>query len=252
MSWIPPLHIINIMNQYIIYARKDLIYDPICLIYKVYGRLPCMKGTDMSYITYIRTSTDKQNIGLDAQRNTIANYIKSNGGDVVAEYVEQVSGTKNDRVELNKALTRCKKEGHTLLVAKLDRISRRVSFIANLMESAIQFRVAELPNADPFQLHIYSALAEQERQLISRRTKEALAVRKAQGVELGKHGKVLAQKNHEAKLDFVKQVMPTICEIKESGIRSYTAIAKELNNRKIPTVNNGKWYASTVKNYMTA
>ena len=206
----------------------------------------------MSYISYIRTSTDKQNIGLDAQRNTIANYIKAYGGDVVAEYVEQVSGTKNDRVELNKALSRCKKEGHTLLVAKLDRISRRVSFIANLMESNIQFKVAELPNADPFQLHIYSALAEQERQLISRRTKEALAVRKAQGVELGKYGKVLAQKNREEKLNFANQIMPLIREIKESGISSYNAIAKELNNRKVPTVNNGKWYATTVKNYMTA
>jgi len=246
------LYIINKLNKYITYVIKHLLYESKVIIYKVYGRLPYTYGVNMSYISYIRTSTDKQNIGLDAQRNTIANYIKSNGGDVVAEYVEQVSGTKNDREELNKALTRCKKEGHTLLVAKLDRISRRVSFIANLMESAIQFKVAELPNADQFQLHIYSALAEQERQLISRRTKEALAVRKAQGVELGKHGKVLAQKNHEAKLDFVKQVMPTIHEIKESGIRSYNAIAKELNNRKIPTVNNGKWYAATVKNYMTA
>ncbi len=206
----------------------------------------------MSYISYIRTSTDKQNLGLDAQRNTIANYISSNGGDIVAEYVEQVSGAKNDRKELNKALAQCKKEGHTLLVAKLDRISRRVSFIANLMESNVQFKVAELPNADPFQLHIYSALAEQEKLLISSRTKQALAIKKAQGVELGKHGKVLAKKNHKAKMDFVNKVMPTILEIKDSGINTYNGIAKELNTRRIPTVNNGKWYAATVKNYMTA
>lgn len=203
----------------------------------------------MGYVSYVRVSTNKQNLGLDAQRATINNYIKSCGGDVVQEFVEKVSGTKNDRIQLNKALSLCKKEGHTLLVAKLDRISRRVSFIANLMESKIQFRVADLPNADNFQLHIYSALAEQERALISRRTKEALAVRKQQGVILGSHGKVLAQRNKASKRAFATNVIEMVQSIRESGIKSYTGIAKELNNRGIKARSGGKWYAQQVKRY---
>tara|TARA_B100000519_G_C14123450_1_gene381633 strand:- start:135 stop:761 length:627 start_codon:yes stop_codon:yes gene_type:complete len=203
----------------------------------------------MGYVTYIRVSTNKQNLGLDAQRNTISNYLKACGGDVVQEFVERVSGAKNDRVQLNKALALCKKDGHTLLVAKLDRISRRVSFIANLMETNIQFRVADLPNADNFQLHIYSALAEQERALISRRTKEALAVRKQQGVVLGAHGKVLAEQHKVAKKAFADNVSEIVQAIRESGIKTYTGIATELNKRGIKARSGGKWYAQQVKRY---
>ena len=137
----------------------------------------------MEYVSYIRTSLKSQNNGLEAQQRVIDSYIASNGGNVVQCYVEQVSGAKNEREELNKALAHCKRTGATLLVAKLDRVSRRVSFIASLMESSINLKVAELPNADPFQLHIYAALAEQERKLISQRTKAALNVLKSKGVK---------------------------------------------------------------------
>lgn len=91
--------------------------------------------------------------------------MNSYGGIQVAAYCEQESGSKNNRIELQKVLAHCKKIKATLLVSKLDRVSRKVSFIATLMESSINLKVAEIPNSDTFQLHIYAALAEQERQL---------------------------------------------------------------------------------------
>jgi len=204
-----------------------------------------------TYCSYIRTSTDKQTIGLEAQKRTIQAYLEQHGGSIAHEYVEQVSGSKNNRQELNKALAQCKKEGHTLLVAKLDRLSRRVSFIANLMESKVSFRVAEFgPNADEFQIHIYSALGQRERKMISIRTKEALAVRKAQGVKLGTYSKVLSVKNHKEKVLFAKSLKPVLDDIKSAGIQSYTGIAKKLNELKVPTRNGGKWYSQTVQRYM--
>jgi DNA invertase Pin-like site-specific DNA recombinase len=204
----------------------------------------------MEYVSYIRTSTKEQNIGLEAQQTTIDNFLKSYGGEIVETFIEQVSGSKNDRIELTKALTLCKKNGYTLLSAKLDRISRKVSFIANLMESKISFKVAEMPSADTFQLHIYAALGEQERNLISMRTKQALAVRKRQGVKLGENGKVLAAKYKKEASNFANGLTDIISELKASGITSLYGISKCLNERKIKTRKGGKWYPQTVSNYL--
>ena len=200
----------------------------------------------MEYVSYIRTSLKSQNNGLEAQQRVIDSYIASNGGNVVQCYVEQVSGAKNEREELNKALAHCKRTGATLLVAKLDRVSRRVSFIASLMESSINLKVAELPNADPFQLHIYAALAEQERKLISQRTKAALNVLKSKGVKLGNPK---AQEQTARAKEFAASIKPIIEDMKSQGIKSLHKLAKALNDEDIPTfTGNGKWYATTVKN----
>lgn len=204
----------------------------------------------MAYIAYIRVSTNKQSLGLDAQRRTIKGFVSSSSGSVIAEYVERVSGAKDNREEMGKALAHCKRTGATLLVAKLDRLSRRVSFVANLLESKISIKVAEMPQADLFQLHIYAALAEQERTLISRRTKEALAARKAQGVQLGAYSKVLARENRERKEAFVSGILPTIETLQKEGVTSLYGIAKRLNEMKVPTANGGKWYPTTVSNYI--
>jgi len=198
-----------------------------------------------SYISYIRTSKQEQKNGLEAQKSAINAFLSANGGDVLATYTEQVSGAKDDREELQKAIKHCKKTGATLLVSKLDRLSRRVSFIAKLMESSVQLKVAELPNADTFQLHIWSALAEQERRLISERTKAALAVKKAQGVKLGNPK---AQEQTALAKDFAKSVLPYIEELRQQGITSLYAISKQLNETGIKTFAGGKWYPQTVKN----
>jgi len=102
------------------------------------------------------------------------------------QLVEVQSGSNNDRGELNKAVSLAKSENAILLIAKLDRLSRKVSFIASMMEDKrLQIKVCSMPHADNFQLHIYAALAEQEREFISMRTKAGLAAAKAKGVKLG-------------------------------------------------------------------
>jgi DNA invertase Pin-like site-specific DNA recombinase len=198
-----------------------------------------------TYIAYIRTSTKAQTNGLEAQQRAIRNFIASEGGEVISTFIEQVSGAKDNRAELAKALKACRKEGHTLLVSKLDRVSRKVSFIANLMESRIDLKVAELPNADTFQLHIYAALAEQERKLISERTKAALQVRKEAGVKLGSP---LNEKRSADAIQFSQGVLPAIHAIKQQGINSLSGIARQLNENGIATFAGGKWYPQTVKN----
>jgi len=200
-----------------------------------------------TYVAYIRTSTDRQNLGLDAQRSIIERYLKQYSGELVDTYVEQVSGTKADRKELTKALKQCKKEKHTLLVAKLDRLSRKVSFISTLIDTGVDLKVAELPSANTFVLHLMACVGEEERRALSERTKAALAERKKQGVQLG------SPKNEEYRneaIAFARSLNDHIEAIRQSGVRSYTGIARALNEQEIPTRNNGKWYSQTVKNYL--
>ena len=198
----------------------------------------------MEYICYIRTSTKSQTNGLEAQRNSIDQFLKSYDGVQIAEYCEMESGSKDNRIELQKALAHCKKIKATLLVSKLDRVSRRVSFIATLMESSISLKVAEMPNSDTFQLHIYAALAEQERQMISQRTKAALAVKKAQGVILGRGDKEKVAL--EAKT-FAQSLVPHVEQLAEQGIKTMYGIAKALNEMGVTSRSGGKWQANQVQ-----
>ena len=149
------------------------------------------------YITYLRLSRDSKNgrnYGIDAQRRDLNIFLQqccpdADGCTEIAAYEEVESGADDHRPQLAKAVAHCKRTGATLLVAKLDRLSRRVAFISNLMEQGQRegwtFKVAAMPMADAFQLHIYAALAEQERLFISQRTKAGLAAAKERGVKLG-------------------------------------------------------------------
>lgn len=146
------------------------------------------------YVTYLRLSKESRNgrnYGLEAQRRDLDIFLGAccpddGGCEEIGTYTEVQSGADDDRPELEKAVAHCKLEGATLLVAKLDRLSRRVSFIAGLLEvKGLEFKVACMPNADKFQLHIYAALAEQEREFISQRTKAGLQRAKERGVKLG-------------------------------------------------------------------
>ena len=144
------------------------------------------------YVTYSRISTKEQQrsgLGLDAQTRDIQLFLENYADtpyEVVGEFVETHSGSDNDRPELTAAIDWAKKKDAVLVVAKLDRLSRKVSFIAALMEEKdLDFRVAQMPYADKFQLHIYSCLSEQERDFISQRTKSGLQSLKERGVKLG-------------------------------------------------------------------
>lgn len=139
------------------------------------------------YVAYYRVSTDAQGrsgLGLDAQRDSIRRYVRSDD-IVLAEFTEVESGSINDRPQLALALALCRRKRARLLIAKLDRLSRNLHFISGLMESDVKFTAVDMPDADPFRLHIEAAVAEEERRKISTRIREALAAAKRRGVKLG-------------------------------------------------------------------
>jgi len=138
----------------------------------------------MKMIAYYRVSTTKQGesgLGLEAQKQAVLRTF----GDPIEEYTEIESGKNDDRPELARAIARAKQTGGVLVIAKLDRLSRKLSFITQLMDSGVNFKCADMPSVDNFTIHILGAVAQRERELISQRTKAALQVRKDQGVKLG-------------------------------------------------------------------
>lgn len=204
----------------------------------------------LRYIVYTRVSTEEQGksgLGLEAQERDIAVFLDKFSDqpfEVIARFQDVQTGKDNDRPELTKALAMARKTGAELLVAKLDRLSRKVSFIAALMDdSKVKLRVASMPYADKFQLHIYAALAEQERTFISERTKAALKSAKERGVKLGgmrdstmKRNEAVQEKaNREA-----DKLMKIIGPLSASGA-SLVKIAATLDEMSIPTSRGGKW-----------
>ncbi|TAY81977.1 recombinase family protein [Rhizobium ruizarguesonis] len=202
----------------------------------------------MKYVAYYRVSTAKQQrsgLGLAAQKETIVNFLQTD--DVlVAEFVETVSGKRDDRVQLAKAIKTARRCNAKLVIAKLDRFSRKVSFISRMMESDVGIVVADMPTATEFQLHIFAALAQEERRLISIRTKAALAQAKQRGIRLGVNGTALAERNklqatlHAAK---IKEILPVGWHQ-----MSYSAIARSLNDQGLTTPNGTQFYPQSIKN----
>ena len=141
----------------------------------------------MTYVAYLRQSTKKQEasgLGIEAQREIIHNFLSPE--IPIAEFVETESGRHNDRPKLSEALALCRKTGSTLIVAKLDRLSRNVAFVSKLLESDVEIKFCDFPEANKLVLHIIASIAEYEAQLISSRTKQSLAAKKARGAALGK------------------------------------------------------------------
>lgn len=215
-------------------------------------------------ILYSRVSTARQGksgLGLEAQLSCMQTFASNNSFHIVKHFQDTASGggynALDRRPQLKAALEMAKKYKCPIMVAKLDRLSRSVAFIASLMEFRTPFIVAELGlDVEPFQLHLWAALAEKERQLISDRTKAALQVAKARGVKLGNHVNLNeAQiKGHAAQTDkaneFAESIKPIINEITDAGIKSLCGIARALNARGIPTARGGKWYATSVCNVL--
>lgn len=221
-------------------------------------------------VSYLRVSTDRQGrsgLGLEAQREAIARFAEAEGIEMLAEFVEVETGKGADALDrrpvLAEALATARRTKATtredcpVIVAKLDRLSRDVHFISGLMAHGTGFIVAEHgANTDPFMLHIYAAIAEKERRLIADRTRAALAVRKAQGMQLGNRtnlaeaqakGGLAAKAAADA---FATNVLPIIDQVRASGATSYNAIATALNERGVKTARGGTWAAATVRNVM--
>jgi DNA invertase Pin-like site-specific DNA recombinase len=226
----------------------------------VYGLSEKLGRHDVSrpLVAYVRVSTSKQGrsgLGVEAQRQAIARFAAGEGLVVASEHVEVETGKGADaldlRPQLRLALDRARKLRCPIVVAKLDRLSRDVAFIAGLMAQRVPFVVAELgPDIDPFILHIYAALAEKERAMISARTKEALAQAKARGVRLGNprlhEVRAKAVKSMKAAADrFAANVLPLIQPLRADG-KSLREIAKALNDRSVPTARGGKWAATQI------
>jgi DNA invertase Pin-like site-specific DNA recombinase len=139
------------------------------------------------FVAYYRVSTDRQGqsgLGLDAQRAAVAGFVGAR--ELIAEFTEVESGKRADRPQLAAALELCRRQRAMLVIAKLDRLARNVAFIANLMESGVEFTAVDMPYANRLTLHILAAVAEHEREMISARTKAALAAARARGVRLGR------------------------------------------------------------------
>ena len=217
----------------------------------------------MKAIIYTRVSTAEQGksgLGLESQLNLVTEFCTAENIEVITHYSEVETGKGHDaldkRPQLAKALQHAKKEGAYLVVAKLDRLGRNVSFISGLMESKVPFIVAQLgKDADPFMLHLYAALSEKERELISTRTKAALKVLKDKGVILGNQtnlddARLIGHETCRQQASaFADNVLPIVFQFRDNN-ETLPAIADKLNAMGVKTRRGGKWYASTVANIL--
>lgn len=203
-------------------------------------------------VAYLRVSTDKQGqsgLGLEAQREAVARYIAANQLELIGEHIEVETGKGSNalskRPELVAALATAKREKAGLIIAKLDRLARNVHFISGLMETGVEFAVADMPNADRFQLHLFAALAEKEADVISQRTKAALAAAKARGTKLGTHGKVQAARNKAEAVERLEPAMPLLRDLQAEGLSMRKMVAA-LNDRGVPSPAGGKWHLASL------
>ena len=213
------------------------------------------------FVSYLRVSTTKQGdsgLGLEAQRSSVSNYLIGESGTLVQEVIEVESGKKIDRPALVEAIRLSKRHKATLLIAKLDRLSRNVHFISGLMESKVDFVAVDMPKATRFTIHIMAAVAEQEAEAISNRTKAALAAARERGSVLGglrpesvagwdaMTAKGLAVRIKLAKANN-QRIGAIITVIKAGGITSASGIARELNKRGEETRREKQWSAVQVQ-----
>ncbi len=213
-------------------------------------------------VAYIRVSTagqGKSGLGIEAQRQAIASFAAAEGFEIVAEHIEVETGKGADALDrrpvLAAALDQARRLRCAVVVAKLDRLSRDVAFVAGLMAQRVPFVVAELGSGvDPFVLHLYAALAEKERAMISARTTAALAAAKAKGTRLGNPNIGAAQAKGTASTKagadrFAANILPIIQPMRDAG-STLRQIAEELNARGIETARGGKWAATQVNDIL--
>jgi DNA invertase Pin-like site-specific DNA recombinase len=217
------------------------------------------------FVAYYRVSTARQGrsgLGLEAQRAAVLGFLKSTTGRLLAEFTEVESGKVNERPKLAEAILRAKVTGSRLLIAKMDRLSRNAAFLLTLRDSGVRFVAADLPNADETVVGIMAVVAQNEREMIARRTREALAVARRRlskdGLRLGNPNgaKALreARKGNKAAVaeivrtanERAKDLRDVIADIQACGHLSFSAIADELNRREIETPRGGRWYPASV------
>jgi DNA invertase Pin-like site-specific DNA recombinase len=219
----------------------------------------------MKLVSYLRVSTQKQGrsgLGLEAQLSAIEAYAAQRRGHVLRTFTEVESGKTDDRPELAKALHLAKVTGATLVIAKLDRLSRNAAFLLTLRDSGVRFVAADLPDANELTVGIMALVAQQEREAISRRTQEALAAAKRRGVRLGNpngaaalrragrgNGESVAAIQTNAN-QHAENLRPVIADLRMAGMNSLGELAAELNARGMLTPRGGRWHRSSVRNLL--
>jgi len=211
-------------------------------------------------VSYLRVSTDGQRqsgLGLEAQQASVDNFITTQGWTLVDELVEVESGKTANRPHLTKALELCRLTGATLVIAKLDRLSRDAHFLLGLQKAGVAFVAADMPNANDLTVGVMALVAQQEREAISKRTKEALRAAKARGVKLGNPlgAKHLRQYGNTAAVEAVKvkahqraqDLEGVVADLKDEGVVSLGAMADALNSMGILTPRGGRWHKTSVK-----
>jgi DNA invertase Pin-like site-specific DNA recombinase len=207
------------------------------------------------FIAYYRVSTQKQGrsgLGLEAQEKAVHEYLNGESSRIDESFVEMESGRKTKRPELVKALAAARNHNAVLIIAKLDRLARNVAFVSGLMETGVPFVAADRPDATPFEIHIFSAMAEEEARQASQRTKSALGAAKARGVKLGNPN---PEKAAIARIkiadEFANSVYPIVEELRSSGLRSLRAIARGLEARGVLTPRGkANWTGASVRNLL--
>ena len=214
------------------------------------------------YVAYFRVSTDKQGrsgLGLEGQRKAVLDFLNGGAWELVAERTEVESGKRaNNRPALIEALQLCRVHNATLLIAKLDRLSRDAHFLLGLQKAGVRFIAADMPHADNFTVGILAMVAQKEREMISERTKAALAAAKARGVKLGgkRPGVIMTPqiraKGRTASTEranaFARDLAPTIAAFARLGCTSLNGLARALNDSNIPPPRRkGQWSATQVK-----
>jgi DNA invertase Pin-like site-specific DNA recombinase len=203
-------------------------------------------------IVYLRVSTGGQGrsgLGLEAQREAVQRYAAEAGLPILREYREVETGKGANalakRPQLLAALADAKRSKTRLVLAKLDRLARNVHFVSGLMETGVDFVVADMPHADKFRLHLEAIIAEDEARRISQRTKDALRAAKERGTELGRHGRVLAARNKADAAQRLAPVAPELLAMREKGM-SLRAMVAALNERGVPSPGGGQWHPSNL------
>lgn len=212
----------------------------------------------MKFIAYYRVSTEKQGksgLGLEAQRESVLKHVEHEGGTLIAEYSDVISGASETREQLDAALRRCEREKATLIISKLDRLARQLSFLAKFIESKVPLVVAELPHANKMLLQMMAVFAEAERDMVSQRTKDALAAAKKRGVVLGNpklaEARVSATQARKRKADeFASKYCYDVLRWRDKG-HTLAAIAERLNDMNRQGPRGGKWYPKSVSNLVT-
>lgn len=219
----------------------------------------------MKIVSYLRVSTQKQGhsgLGLAAQRKAIDAFVAQRRGRVLESFTEVESGKHSDRPQLTRAVHLAKVTGATLVIAKLDRLSRNAAFLLTLRDSGVKFVAADMPDANELTVGIMALVAQQEREAISRRTREALQAARARGQRLGNPNGAAAlrraQKGNQASLRAIcanadrhaLNLKPVLDSLADEGITSLGRVAEALNERGMLTPRGGAWHKTSVRNLM--